>query len=156
MWYEASQLILFFVAYPHRHKNWMSLIMFVCPSWSWIFPLSNVALRWYTIPGMIRNALAWLASILRHFSLTFTTPTSVVKLANVNPYGEKVCLLVPPLLLREPDIYCRYLVLAQTLEGFLLYSVHSSQVTNLEKPRAVSSFLPAVALVYFSLIILSW
>ncbi len=45
-----------------------------------MFPFSNVALRWYTIPGIIRYALTWPASILHHFSLTSPTPTAVVKL----------------------------------------------------------------------------
>ncbi len=43
-----------------------------------MFLFSDVALRWYRIPGIITYALTWPASILRRFSLTSTTPTLVV------------------------------------------------------------------------------
>ena len=86
--------------------------------------------------------------MLRRFSLTSTAQTSVVKLANVNPYRGKICLVVPLLVFQEPDTCCRYCSLAPKLKGFLMYWVYSSLVTNLEKPIAVFSFSVSISLLY--------
>ncbi len=65
----------------------MTLTSVSCPKWSCVTPFCSFALRWYTIPGKIRYPFMWPAPIARVFVFLSTTPTSSVKLGNVNSYG---------------------------------------------------------------------